>query len=325
MVDAPVTPELAGLEARRARHPRPALGYLMVLAAAALWGVNGVVAKVVLQSGLSSYRLAEARCAGATVLFFAAAALVRPRGLRLHRRELPWLLAFGVLALAFVQFFYFVAIERLDIGVALVIQYLAPVWVALWARFVVRDPVRRRLWFALALALAGLALVVELWRGIALDGAGVGACLVASVAYAGYILLAQRSLAGGRDVLSLLAWGFLFATLFWTAAQPWWSFPAGVLGDDVSLLGRLDDVSVPLWALVGAVIVLGTFVPFVLMVAALHHLPATRVTVIAMLEPVVAAIAAFAWLDESLGAAQIAGGLLVLAGVGLAQTARAET
>ena len=58
------------------------------------------------------------------------------------------------------------------------------------------------------------------------------------------------------------------------------------------------------------------------MIGALHHLPATRVTVIAMLEAVIAAFVAYAWLDESLGAAQIAGAILMLAGVALAQTAR---
>lgn len=298
---------------------------MMVVAAASLWAVNGVVAKVILQSGVSTFRLAEARCAGGMLLFFAAAAITRRQGLRLRLRELPLMLAFGVLGLALVQFFYFVAIERLDIGVALVLQYLAPVWVALWARFYVHEPVRRRLWYGLALALAGLALVVEIWGDGELNGIGVGACLLASVAYAAYILLAERSLAGGRDVLSLLAWGFLFATLFWSVAQPWWSFPVDVLDDTVSLLGRLDDSSLPLWILLVLLLVMGTFVPFILMVGALHHVPATRVTVIAMIEPLVAAIAAFAWLGESLGPAQIVGGLLVLAGVGLAQTARGTT
>jgi drug/metabolite transporter (DMT)-like permease len=66
------------------------------------------------------------------------------------------------------------------------------------------------------------------------------------------------------------------------------------------------------------------FVPFILMVGALRHIPATRATVIAMIEPVIASIAAWAWLDESLGPAQIAGGLLVLAGIALAQTSRAR-
>ena len=62
--------------------------------------------------------------------------------------------------------------------------------------------------------------------------------------------------------------------------------------------------------------------PFVLVVSALHHVPATRVTVVAMLEPVLAALVACAWLGEEIGRVQIAGGLIVLAGVVLAQTAR---
>ena len=322
MVDAPVTPELAELEAARGPRPRPALGYLMVVSAASLWAVNGTVSKVVLSSGLSTYRLAELRCTGAAVLFVAATLVLRPRALRPRLREVPLLLVFGLLGLALVQLLYFVAIERLNIGIAVVINYLAPVWVAVWARFFVREPVRRRVWYALALALAGLSLVVELWSGLTLDGVGVAASLVGSFAYALYILLAERSLAGGRDVFSLLAFGFLVATVFWTFAQPWWSLPSGLLDDSMSLLGRIEGTSLPLWALVVAVVVFGTFVPFILMVGALHHLPSTRVTVIAMVEPVVASVVAFAWLGEELGAAQIVGGMLVLAGVALAQTAR---
>lgn len=325
MVDAPVTPELAGLEARPVRQRRPLLGYTMVVAAASLWGINGTFLKVAIESGLSTYRLAEVRCAGGTILFFAAAALTRRSGLRLERHELPWLVAFGILGLAFVQFLFFLGIERLDIGVALVLQYLAPVWVALWARLVVREPVRRRLWYGLALALAGLTLVVELWSGVSLSGAGVGASLLGSLTYAAYILLAERSLAHGRDVLSLLAWGFAFATLFWTFTQPWWSFPVALAGDDVSLLGRLDGVTVPFWLLVALIIILGTFVPFVLMIGALHHLSATRATLTAMVEPVIGALVAFAWLGESLDAGQVVGGALVLGGVVLAQTARARS
>jgi drug/metabolite transporter (DMT)-like permease len=68
--------------------------------------------------------------------------------------------------------------------------------------------------------------------------------------------------------------------------------------------------------------VLGTVVPFILLVSALHHVPATRVTIVAMLEPVLAAIVAWIWLDEDLAAVQIAGGLIVLIGVILAQTSR---
>ena len=321
MADAPLAPSILA----RRPAPRPFLGYVLVWSAVVIWSVNAAVAKVVLEgAGLSSLRLAEVRATGSAAILVVAVALLYPRGLRVTRRELGFLVVFGVLGLAFVQFFYFVGISRLEIGIALVIQYLAPVFVALWARFVVGEPVRRRLWIAIGLSLAGLTLVVELWGGIALDGVGVAACIAAALAYAGYILMAERSLDGGRDVYSLLAWGFAFAALFWAAAQPWWSFPIGEIDGSTSLLGRLADISLPVWILLAYVVVLGTVVPFVLVVSALHHVPATRVTVVAMLEPVLAALVAFAWLGEEIGGLQAAGGLLVLAGVVIAQTARPE-
>jgi drug/metabolite transporter (DMT)-like permease len=151
----------------------------------------------------------------------------------------------------------------------------------------------------------------------------VAACLVTAVAYAAYVLMAERALREGRDQFSLLAWGFTFSALFWAVVQPWWSFPWDSVDGSVSLLGRLEDVDAQVWLLLGYLIVLGTIVPFLLMVTALHSIPATRVTVIAMLEPALAAVVAYAWLGEELTATQIAGCLLVLAGVGIAQTARA--
>ena len=320
MVDAALTSaELEGGPAVSAR--RPAVGYALVLVAVSLWAVNGTVGKIIVDSGdISALRLAELRSTGAGLVLFVAVALVRPATLSVSRREVGFLAVFGIGGLAFVHFLYFVAITHLDIGIALVIQYIAPVLVALWARFFVHEPVRRRLW--LALALAGLSLVVELWSGTALDGVGVAASLAAACAYALYILMAERSLQRGRDVFSLLAWGFIFATAFWTIAQPWWSFPWSRLTAHASLLGRLDHVAAPVWLLVGYVVMLGTVVPFVLMITALHHIPATRATVVAMAEPVLGGLVAYAWLEESLGPFQIAGGILVLAGIVLAQTAR---
>ena len=320
MVDSPVQP--APPEEPRAE--RPLVGYVLVWSAVALWSLNATVSKVILESaGLSALRLSQVRATGAALLLLAAVAVWRPASLRIRSwRELVFLAVFGIAGLAFVQLFYFVAIQRLEIGIALVIQYLTPVFVALWARFVEREPVRKRLWGAIALALAGLTLVVDLWGGMTLDGLGVAACLAAAVAYAGYVLMAERALAAGRDQYSLLAWGFAFAALFWAVVQPWWTFPVGSVDGSAPLLGRLDDLEAQVALLIGYVVVLGTVVPFVLLVTALHSLRATRVTVLAMLEPVLAAVVAFAWLGEELTTLQAFGCLLVLAGVGIAQTAR---
>jgi len=293
----------------------------MVAVAAVLFGVNGTIAKIVLSSGISSLRLSQVRSAGALVLLVLVVLLTRPRSLHVSRRELPLLILFGVCGVALVQLFYFLAIRRLPVGIALLIEYLAPLLVALWARFVIHEPVRRRIWVALALALFGLSLIVDVWSGVSLNGTGVGFALLGALSYVVYLLLADRAVAG-RDPMSLLAYGFFFASVFWAIVQPWSSFPSEVVRSDVSLLGNLSDVHLPVWSLLLFMIVFGTMIPFALIVGSLRHLSATRVGIIAMLEPVAGALIAYVWLDETLGTVQLAGGLVVLAAIFLAQTAR---
>src|SRR4051794_8412786 len=301
---------------------RPRLGYAMAAAAALLWGINGAVSKTILSTGLSSERLAQVRSLGAAVGLFAVLAVLAPRRLRLTRRELPYVATFGICGLAFVQWFYFLAIHRLAIGVALLIEYLAPLLVALWARFARHERVRRRIWVALALALMGLGLIVNVFGGGAsLSSAGLAFALGGAFAYALYVLLAEH-VVGGRDAVSLLAWGFLFASVFWAVVVPWWSFPAHALTADTSLGGTLASHHAPVWLLAAWMIVLGTIAPFFLLVSALRHVSATTAGTVAMLEPVVGAIVGWLWLNESLDAVQLVGAGIVLFAVGLAQSAR---
>ena len=106
------------------------------------------------------------RATGAFLGFALVLALTRPRRLRVTRRELPYLVVFGIAGVAFVQWLYFVSIHRLPIGIALLIEYLgADPDRALGAGPSFKEPVRRRIWAALVLALVGLSLVVEVWSG----------------------------------------------------------------------------------------------------------------------------------------------------------------
>jgi drug/metabolite transporter (DMT)-like permease len=292
----------------------------MVAIAATLFAVNGTVSKVILGSGISAGQLTAVRCAGALIGLALIAAATRPRSLRVRTGDLPLLIALGI-GLAVVQWAYFFAIHRLDIGIALLIQYIAPLLVALWARFVFHEPVRRRIWTALVLSLAGLTLIVEIWHGGRLSSPGVAACLLAAISYAAYVLIAERGVRR-RDPISLSVWGFLFATIFWSLLAPWWSFPGRLIDDHVSLLGNLASTRAPLWLLLLWMVVLGGIVPFALIVSALRHISATRAGITAMLEPVVAIIVAWAWLGESLQPVQLSGAALTLLGIGLAQTAR---
>ena len=196
----------------------------MVFGAATLFGVNGSVAKVALASGLSSLRLTEARCAGAAVGLMLIVLIRSPRDLRVDRRDLLRLAVFGVVGVALVQLFYFLAIHRLQIGIALLIQYLGPLLVAIWARTVRHERVRARIWLALALSLTGLALMVQLWSGVSLNGLGVTFALIAAVIFAAYLLLAEREVAH-RDSISLMAWGLSSRRSSGRSRSPGGAFP----------------------------------------------------------------------------------------------------
>lgn len=316
MVDAPYLPAESVRTARG-----PTVGYVMVMAAATLFAVNGTISKVVLESGVTPLRLTQARCAGALVGLGLFVLATRPQSLRTNRRELAFLAVFGICGVAFVQLFYFAAIERLEIGISLLIQYTAPLLVALWARFVFKEHVRRRVWAALALALVGLTVMVDVWGGVPLNTAGVVLSFISACTFAAYLLLAEHAV-GRRDPVSLLVYGFFFASLFWAVVQPWWGFPSDEVAETVSLLGNLAGSELPAWLLMLVIVVLGTIVPFILMVGSLQHLPATTVGMVAMLEPVLGALVAYLWLGETLAAQQLAGGAIVLAAIFLAQTAR---
>jgi drug/metabolite transporter (DMT)-like permease len=298
-----------------------ATGYAMVALAATLFAINGTVSKVILASGIDAQQLTAVRCVGALLGLTLIALATRPASLPLHRDELPLIAALGVGGLALVQWSYFFAIHRIAIGIALVIQFVGPILVALWARFVYGEHVRARIWVALALAVAGLVLMVELWQTHRPNAAGLAAAALAAVTYAAYILLAERGVRR-RDPISLSAWGFFFATLLWSVLAPWWDFPGDRVGTDVSLLGNLASDHLPVWALIVWMIVLGTIVPFALVVAALQRISATRAGITAMLEPVLAIVIAWAWLGESLDAVQVSGAAVTLAGVSLALSSR---
>ena len=313
--------DVAYIPGEPGRERRPALGYAMVIVAALLFALNGTVSKVVLQSGISSLELTQVRATGAFLGFALLLAFTRRDSLRLTRRELPYLVVFGIAGVALVQWLYFVSIGRLPIGIALLLEYLGPILIALWAWAVYKEAIRRRLWLALVLAVVGLSLVVEFWSGLTLDGLGVIAALSAAVAYAIYVLMAEHAVRW-RDPASLTAYGFLFAALFWAVVHPVWRFPAERLDDSVSLLGHLERFALPVWLLMLYVVVAGTMITFLLVAAALRHISATRVGIIAMLEPVAASVVAFLWLGESFGTAQLIGGAVVLAAILIAQTAR---
>lgn len=298
-----------------------AAAVLAVVLASVLFAVNGTVAKLAMQAGLGPTRLVELRTLGSAIVLAVAVLLVSPRAPRPRGRELAALAVLGVVGMAMVQWLYLMAISRLPVGLALLVEYTAPVLVALWARFVLREHVRSRVWWALAACLAGLTLVAQVGPGVALDALGMVAAGASAVALAAYYLLGDR-LVRARSPLSTQTWSMVFAAAFWIVLQPLWTFDPAVLADDVVLPGALAGSRAPLWLLVAWIVVLGTVVPYVLVLVGVSRLGPARTGLLGMIEPVVAGAAAWVVLGESMTAVQLAGGAVVLAGVAMAETAR---
>jgi drug/metabolite transporter (DMT)-like permease len=303
------------------RTARPALGYALTLTAAAFFAVNGTVSTLALEAGVPATRLTALRCTGAALALVLALAVVAPQRLRITWREVPFLAVFGVVGVALTQFLYYVAIGRLPVGIALVFEMTAPVLIALYVWLVRQEKVRGRLWVALLLSLSGLVLVAEVWQGGgSLDALGVGAALLAAVCLATYYLMGERGTVT-RDPVALTCWSFVAAAVFWAVAAPWWQFDPALLDERVPV--SIGSVELPLWVLVGWIVVLGAVVPFWLSITALRHLAPTAAGLVATIEPVFASIVAWSWLEQVLSGWQIAGGAVVLTGIVLAQTARA--
>lgn len=305
------------------RSARSGVGVALVVLGASLFIVNSGVSRIALYSGISSFELTSLRVTGTFVTLLLIAALVQRSALRLPRGREVWLvLGLGFFGVGLLQFLYFVALERLTIGLALLLEFQAPFLVALWAKFVQRAEVTARLWWGLGLAVVGLAAATEVWKGATFDMLGVAAGLAAALCFAAYFLMGETAQQSMSSV-SVMLWSFAVAAVVFNVVEPVWRIDAPY-GSLVPMQGNLDHLSVPLWCVITSIVVLGTLVPFGVELAALRYIPATVVTAIAMLEPVGAATLGWLWFDEALGAVAVLGCLTVVAGIWLGQTSRKE-
>jgi drug/metabolite transporter (DMT)-like permease len=312
---------LPGVAPAKTRHAPT--GYLLYLGAALLFAINGTVAKSLLLAGFEASTLSQLRATVAFLILFAFVALTRPAALRLRRAEIPMLLVYGIVGIALTQFLYFAAIARLPIGITLLIEFTAPLFIAAWFRIAWDHPTKPIVWMALGTALVGLAIVAQVWDGLTLDPLGVAFAVGAMLALVVYYLSAdvQVHRPGARDPVSLTMWGMGAAALFWAVVQPWWLFPFDALGGTQPLFGE-SGPAVPIAGLATWMIVLGTVVPFSLVVVSLQHLRASQASVVGMTEPIFATAIAWLALGEALEPVQLVGAAIVLGSVLVAELNR---
>ncbi|MGW2051208.1 EamA family transporter [Streptomyces sp. NPDC001858] len=291
------------------------IGLGLAVGSAVAFGGSGVAAKPLIEAGLDPLHGVWLRVTGAALVMLPLAwrhrALLRTR---------PALLAgFGLLGVAGVQAFYFASISRIPVGVALLVEYLAPALVLGWVRFVQGRPVTRAAALGVALAVGGLACVVEIWSGLGFDAFGLLLALAAACCQVGYFVLSDQGSGLGDDApdpLGVIAYGLLVGALVLTVvARPWgmeWSVLAHTAG--------MNGAEVPAWLLLAWIVLIATVVAYVTGVVSVRRLSPQVAGVVACLEAVVATVLAWVLLGERLSAPQLVGGAVVLLGAFIAQS-----
>ncbi|HEY7485046.1 MAG TPA: EamA family transporter [Streptosporangiaceae bacterium] len=281
------------------------------------FGSSGAFAKALINAGLTPLQAVWLRVAGAALVLVPLTLVLRgTAGFRAARRSLPPLLLFGAAGVAGCQAFYFVAASRLPVGVAILLEYTGPVMVVGWLRFVRRARVARSAALGVAVALAGVACVVQIWAGLRLDGVGLLAGLGAAAAQAAYFLVAER-MGGETDPLVLTSAGFVVGAVVLTVVAAPWSIPWGLLPADVAFA----DQHAPAWLIAAWIVVVSTVIAYITSVLAVRRLSAPVAAAVSYPEAVFAALFAWVILGERLTPVQLVGGLIVLAGAFIAQRA----
>jgi drug/metabolite transporter (DMT)-like permease len=298
------------------------MGYFYALLAAFLFGANGSVSKVIIEAGFSAIQLTQMRVLGAAVISGIVLLALDRRSFRLPPRQWPVIIILGVVGVGLLQATYAFAIALLPVGIALLLEYLAVLMVAVVAFFFFKEKVHIRLWAAIALVIVGLIVVAEIWAST-LNPVGVLWGLAAAVSLATYFLVGERQLKT-ISPLALSFWTMSVAALFWAPFSRWWTFTSETFTTVTSLGGSLEGLSVPVWLLIVWNVTLGSFAPFLLSLSALKRLSATAAGIVATSEIIFAFITAWLWLQEALSTWQVIGASVVFGGIVIAQTARSS-
>jgi drug/metabolite transporter (DMT)-like permease len=303
----------AHTKAAHAHAAHPARGYMLAAIAAVGWAAGGLTSSWLFKATgteVDPATLSGARSVLAALMLFGYLAAFRRRDLKISVSQVPFLAVFGVLGLAAVHFTYVMTIKLTNAPTAILLEYLAPILVLGVSVAFLGERLTWALPAGVVLSILGCALMVGVVGGdtlnISVEGLAWG--LASAVVFALYTLLGKYA-APRFSPWTLLAYGLAFASLFWLV----W------LGGPARIVELLSD---PVRA--GAVVfiaLVSTVVPFGAFLTALHHIDATKATITATLEPVLAGIGTYLIpaLYKPLTPWQFLGGACVLAAVVVAQ------
>ena len=276
------------------------------MGSAALFAAGGNAVKALFGLGFQPLALAQLRIAWAFAFLLISLSVAGRPLFRIRPAELPGLLIFGTLGVAGVQLAYYLAIARLNIAVALLVQYLGLVAITAWERYRRQQAVPVNVWSALALVLVGAFFTVGAYQPslLRLNLPGIGFGLAAAVLLAFYMLRASALLAR-LNTWTILVYAFGAGTLMWTAY-------------DLVVRPSLPS-QVWVWFAMALVGLFGTLVAHGLFVLALRTIRPSRAGIVATAEPVIAGLIAFLLFRDGLEPLQLLGAAVVVCGIVLVQ------
>ena len=271
---------------------------------------------MVIDAGVPADQLVLIRSGVSALLAGVVLVFTNPSAFKVKLKEVPMLLAFGVIGLALMQWAYSMAVSILPVGIALLFEYTAIIIVPIAARIIFKEKTTRTFWYGVALVLGGLLIVSQIWAG-GLNPTGVFFAFLAAALLAFYFLMGQHS-GFSRDPMSTMFYTMLIATLFWLIANGG-KASAFDISAVVSLTGNLSSIHTPLWVPLAWLTVMGSFAPMAMGFMALKLTTAAKVSITQTAEPIFAFIFGWLWLGQTMNVLQGVGGLLVIAGIVIAQ------
>jgi len=288
-------------------HIRP---YLLIMCAAVLWASSGTASKYLFNTGMNPYTLAQFRVTFSALLIVGYLFFFQINSLKITVRDVWYFIALGAFGMAGVQVTYLFAISKIKVAMAILLQYLAPFFVATYSSLFLKERMDRWKVLSILLAFGGCFFMVEAYSVsfFSLNKQGVIAGVLSAVFFSFYSLL------GERVMRKYNPWTVLFYALVFAAI-----FLNSILPAKTVLLWKTE---LRWWLTVVYIISCGTVIPFGLYFMGIEHLRATRTSIVATLEPISAGIFSFMLLGEVLRPWQIFGGLLVITAIIIIQSRR---
>ena len=296
------------------------LGLMLAVGSAFAFGSSGPFAKALMEAGWSPTAAVVARLAGGALVMAVFATIVRPGWVGEALRHRRTVVLYGAIPIAGAQLFYYNAIAHLSVGVALLLEYTAPILVVGWVWTTTRRRPSNLTLAGVALAVAGIMLVLNVFSGAHINLVGVGWGLAAAVCAACYFVMSANVGNGSADSegvnpIALAAGGLVVGAAVVTLLGVAGIMPLTFTTNDTVIAGWTTSWVVPVVALS----VVATAIAYTLGIVGISLLRPRFASLVGLSEVMFAVLAAWVLLGEAMTTIQAVGGAIVLAGLALAR------